>query len=140
MKLATQGRAVYGPYMVLRIRTKAKGSSLVGFITSTKVMKLAVDRNRAKRRMRALMRELWSEVPPDLYLLFVLKPEVATVEHGKLRDEVKHLLSKIPEALKKPPKISSRGAKYISKHASHPKHSPKSRPAAHPGVSAHPVA
>lgn len=140
MKLATQGRPVYGAFAVLRIRKNAGHTSHVAFITSTKAMKLAVDRNRAKRRMRALLREMWAEVPAGLHLLFVLKPEVAKAEYGALREEVKRLLAKIPAALEKPAKISSRGHKFIKKHADHPQHPKASGPTAHPGVSTHPVA
>ena len=120
MKLATQGRPIYGPYMVLRIRKLATEHSQVAFITSTKVMKLAVDRNRAKRRMRALLREMWSEVPGGFHLLFILKPIVKDEAYALLRDEVRRMLLKIPFALQKPPKISSRGVKYEKKHANPP--------------------
>lgn len=120
MKLATQGRPIYGSCVALRVRKIANDESQVGFITSTKVMKLAVDRNRAKRRMRALLREIWKDVPSHVHLLFVLKPEVAIIPYSQLRDEIIRMLSKIPTALQKPPKISSRGVKFIRKHANTP--------------------
>lgn len=139
MKLATQGRPIYGSCAALRVRKIAGVASQVGFITSTKVMKLAVDRNRAKRRMRALLREVWNEVPPNVHLLFVLKPEVATIPYTQLQEEVVRMLSKIPAALEKPPKISSRGVKYIRKHANPPAHPKTSGSAADSGVSTHAV-
>lgn len=117
MKLATQGRPIYGQFSALRVRALPGVSSQVAFITSTKVMKRAVDRNRAKRRMRAILRELWSSVPTGLHLLFILKPECKSVDYKTLQDEVLHMLSKIPAALQKPAKISSRGVKYKNKYA-----------------------
>lgn len=139
MKLATQGRPIYGSCAALRVRKIAGLPSQVGFITSTKVMKLAVDRNRAKRRMRALLRELWNEVPQHVHLLFVLKSEVVTIQHTQLKDEIRHMLSKIPAALEKPPKISSRGVKYIRKHANPPIHPKTPGPAPDLGVSTHAI-
>jgi ribonuclease P protein component len=115
MKLAVQGRPIFGPYCTLRIRETKNVPTKVAFITSTKVMKLAVDRNRAKRRMRAIVRELWAELPANFSLLFILKPECKDVDYKKLTEEVRRLVGKIPEAMTKPPRISSRGTKYISK-------------------------
>lgn len=114
MKLAVQGRSIFGPYATLRILPK-KGPSRVAFITSTKVFKLSVDRNRAKRRMREVIHQLFSEIPPDMSLLFVLKPESRDAEYAKLVEEVQRMLAKIPEAMTKPPKPSSRGVKFRAK-------------------------
>ncbi|MFZ2804736.1 MAG: ribonuclease P protein component [Patescibacteria group bacterium] len=116
MKLAVQGRSVFGPYATLRINHAQSGTkSRIAFITSTKVFKLAVDRNRAKRRMREVLRGLLSEIPDGLSLLFVLKPESRDAKYESLVEEVKRLLSKIPEALQKPAKPSSRGKKFTTK-------------------------
>lgn len=114
-KLALQGRPVFGPFATLRVRSLAKGETKIAFITSTKVFKKAVDRNRAKRRMRAVLRALLPEIPEGLHLLFILKPESRDAKYEFLLAEVKRLLSKIPEALTKPPKISSRGTKFLKK-------------------------
>lgn len=115
MKLAVQGRPIFGPYMTLRIRETLNAPTKVAFITSTKVMKLAVDRNRAKRRMREVVRGLWSELPLHFSLLFILKPETKDVAYDKLIEETRRLIAKIPEAMTKPPKVSSRGSKFMSK-------------------------
>lgn len=122
-KLAIHGRSVFGPYATLRINNAQPGAKTrIAFITSTKVFKLAVDRNRAKRRMREVVRGLLSEIPDGLSLLFVLKPESKDAKHEALIEEVKRLLSKIPEALTKPAKPSSRGKKITTKMST-PKHS-----------------
>lgn len=119
MKLAVHGRSVFGPYATLRINSAKIGEKTrVAFITSTKVMKLAVDRNRAKRRMREVLRGLMADIPEGFSLLFVLKPECKDVPYEKLVEEVKRLLSKIPDAMKKPPKPSSRGKKFTTKMSS----------------------
>ncbi len=121
-KLAVQGRSVFGPYMTLRVNAR-KEATRIGFITSTKVMKKAVDRNRAKRRMREAIRALLPEIPPSFSLLFILKPETKDVPFETLLVEVRRLLSKIPEAMTRPAHVSSRGKKVIQKRAT-----PKSLP------------
>lgn len=114
MKLAVKGRAVFGPFATLRV-VERPGESKVAFITSTKVFKLSVDRNRAKRRMREVLRGLLSEIPSGLSLLFILKPGSRDAEYSQLIEETKRMLGKIPEALLQPPKLSSRGVKHRAK-------------------------
>jgi len=115
IKLAQQGRSIFGPLATLRMRQITGEKSRVAFITSTKVMKKAVDRNRAKRRMREAVRANWNLVPPEMHLLFILKPEACTVEYKLMIEEVARLISKIPEALTKPAKPSSRALKHEQK-------------------------
>ena len=116
--LATKGRSIFGPYATLRIVETKKGmKGKVGFIISTKVFKRAVDRNLTKRRSREAIRKLMPEVPTNVNLLFVLKPEAKDVDHIKLVEEFKRLMTKVPEALLKPAKPSSRGVKHRSKMA-----------------------
>jgi ribonuclease P protein component len=73
--LSQKGRVVYSPFFALRLRP-SEGATKVGFVTSTKVFKTAVKRNRAKRRMREVLRLMKSEWPKYFDLLFILKPEV----------------------------------------------------------------
>lgn len=115
MKLAVQGRSIFGPFATLRVRQTPKISTKVAFITSTKVFKKAVDRNRAKRRMREVVRLVWSDLPPGMQLLFVLKPESKDAEYSKLVEEVKRLVAKIPDAMMRPAKPSSRGVKFSTR-------------------------
>ena len=116
MILATKGRSIFGPYATLRIVEVKKGmKGKIAFIISTKVFKRAVDRNLTKRRSREAIRKLLPEVPAGVNLLFVLKPEARDVEHTKLIEEFRRLMTKVPEALLKPAKPSSRGVKHRSK-------------------------
>lgn len=114
MKLAVQGRSIFGPFATLRVQAKPQQKTRIAFITSTKVFKRSVDRNRAKRRMREVLRGLLPELSEGLFLLFVLKPESKDAPYPALIEEVKRLVSKVPEALTKPPKPSSRGVKYTA--------------------------
>jgi ribonuclease P protein component len=116
-KLGTQGRAIYGPYATLRVRELKAGETKVAFITSTKMFKKAVDRNRIKRRLREIIRQIWNELPPKTHLLFIAKPEARDADFQKIIDDIRHMLGKIPEAMKKPPKMSPRAIKSAAKRA-----------------------
>jgi len=100
--LSQKGRVIYSPFYALRLRT-SQGPTKVGFVTSTKVFKTAVARNRGKRRMREILRELKSEWPKNLDLLFILKLEVTKADYQELLSQVRRSFEKVPEALTKPP-------------------------------------
>lgn len=119
-KLGVQGRSAYGVHMTMRVRQVKDAEPRVAFITSTKVMKKAVDRNRAKRRMREVVRLLWKEIPKNVQILFVLQPPVKDIPHAELVAEVKHLLEKVPATLLKPAKPSPRARKVAAKRIGKP--------------------
>ncbi|MDD2786394.1 MAG: ribonuclease P protein component [Patescibacteria group bacterium] len=124
--MATKGRSVFGLFATLRVRLDASAStakggtvglqpSKIGFIISTKIFKRAVKRNLAKRRFRSALHELLPQIPPGYHLLFILKPETLTADYQAMKDEVLHMLSKIPETMKKPLKLSPRARKEMGK-------------------------
>lgn len=100
--LSQKGRVVYSPFYALRIRS-SQTPTKVGFVTSSKVFKTAVARNRGKRRMREVLRLLKSEWPKNMDLLFILKLELLKVDFKELESMVRRSFEKIPEAMQKPP-------------------------------------
>lgn len=118
LKLGTAGRPVYGVFTTLRVRALNKPETKVAFLTSTKMFKLAVHRNRVKRRLREIIREIWGELPSAMHLLFIAKPEVLDADYGKIKEDILHMLPKIREALTKPAKPSPRARKLAEKKKS----------------------
>lgn len=100
--LSQKGRVIYSPFYALRLRPSQEPTK-VGFVTSTKVFKTAVKRNRAKRRMREALRALKAEWPKSVDLLFILKYEVLEATFEDLRVAVRRSFEKVPDALSKPP-------------------------------------
>lgn len=99
--LSQKGRVVYAQEFTLRFRPSTE--TKIGFVASTKLFKRANKRNRVKRRMRAALRELKSQWPEKLDLLFIIKHDVLTQDYQKLLASIVHAFGKIPEALAKPP-------------------------------------
>lgn len=114
-RLAIQGRSIFGSFATLRVRPVHEKGKKVAFITSTKVFKKAVDRNRVKRRMREVVRGLFEKIPQNAHLLFILKPEALKAPYPRLVAEVERLLTKIPDALSKPPQLSPAAKKRQAK-------------------------
>jgi ribonuclease P protein component len=100
--LSQKGRVVYSPFYALRIRA-SQTPTKVGFVTSSKVFKTAVARNRGKRRMREVLRLLKSDWPKNMDLLFILKFELLKVDFKELETMVRRSFEKIPDAMQKPP-------------------------------------
>ncbi|KAA0206714.1 ribonuclease P protein component [Candidatus Uhrbacteria bacterium] len=100
--LSQKGRVIYSPLYALRLRPSREATK-VGFVTSTKVFKTAVKRNRAKRRMREVLRMLKTEWPKHVDLLFILKYDVLDAAFEDLQAAVRRSFEKVPEALSKPP-------------------------------------
>ncbi len=99
--LSQKGRVIYSPFFAMRLRP-SQTATKVGFVTSSKVFKTAVLRNRGKRRMRETLRLLKAEWPKNFDLLFILKTEVLGAEFQDLRGAVVRAWEKIPEAMAKP--------------------------------------
>ena len=117
--MATKGRSIFGSLATLRVRLDAqavKGApSKIGFIVSTKIFKRAVKRNLAKRRFRSAVHELLPQIPTGYHLLFILKPETLTADYQLIKQEIFHMVGKIPATMVKPLKLSPRAKKEMGK-------------------------
>src|SRR5262249_61111555 len=67
-----RGVAFRGRCCLLLALPVAGETSRVGFIASKRGVGGAVERNRAKRRLREIVRRRWTRVPPEGYLLVFL--------------------------------------------------------------------
>jgi ribonuclease P protein component len=121
LDMSRKGRSVFGPFMTMRVRQIREDEPKIGFVTPVKAFKKAVDRNRVKRRMRHLVRELYSEVPRKIHLVILLKPPVKEVGHEELERETRRMLKKIPEALTKKSTPSPREKKRRAKKKKTPR-------------------
>lgn len=66
----------------------------VGFVASKRGVGGAVQRNRARRRLREIVRRRWPRVPHHGYLLmFVAHRNTLVAPHQELATEVEHLLA-----------------------------------------------
>lgn len=101
--LSQRGRPVFSATFTLRFRPSQEATK-VGFVASNKLFKRANKRNRAKRRLRAVLREVMPSWPANMDLLFILKPETLTAPYTDLKSGVLRVFEKIPEALQQPTK------------------------------------
>lgn len=92
-----EGKAVQSSSFLLKMVNNGSTKGLfAGFIASKKIFKSAVERNKAKRRMRAVLQQLIKkQTAKESYkIAFLMRKEVLTKEYKQLVEEVERILQK----------------------------------------------
>ena len=89
-----RGVAMRGTHCLLLALAKPAEPTRVGFITSKKGVGNAVQRNRARRRLREIVRMRWERVPATGYwLVLIARRTAGTALHQDLADDVERVLA-----------------------------------------------
>jgi ribonuclease P protein component len=92
-RLKERGRAVRGSYCLLVAESRPGEPTRVAFVASRKGVGDAVRRNRARRRLREIVRRRWPEVVEHgLCMMFVAFRGALTAPHAELVRDVERLL------------------------------------------------
>jgi ribonuclease P protein component len=93
-RVKSQGTALRGAHCMLLVRGCPGEPTRVGFVASRKSVGEAVDRNRARRRLREIVRRRWPRVPSTGYLLmFIAFRSAPIAPHQDLASDVERMLS-----------------------------------------------
>jgi ribonuclease P protein component len=88
------GAALRGRFSVLLVLVRPGEPTRVGFVASRRGVGPAVDRNRARRRLREIVRRRWPRiVQQGFWMDFVARAEALTARHEELATDVEHLLA-----------------------------------------------
>lgn len=74
------------------LNNKSEFSSRIGISISQKVSKKAVIRNRIKRQLRAVMRQLLPQISPGWDIVIVVRPSAKECDYAQFLGELKQLL------------------------------------------------
>jgi len=88
-----RGQTVALPTLVLHWRKSGGPGPRIGFSVSKKLGG-AVQRNRLKRRFRAIARQLLPSFPPGCDLIFVIRAAAAQASHSRLSAEMAQALAR----------------------------------------------
>lgn len=88
------GRTIKGGNIFLRYLANGTGKTKVGFVVSKKVSKLAVKRNKVKRRMREIVRIRKEEIKEGLSIIFIALPSAVNADYGEMEKDIEILLNK----------------------------------------------
>jgi ribonuclease P protein component len=87
-------RALRGRHCLLLVVARPGEPTLLGLIASRKGVGGAVERNRARRRLREIVRRRWPRIPHHGYwLVFVGTRGTLSASHQDLASEVERLLA-----------------------------------------------
>ncbi len=87
-------RAFRGHHCIVLAAAQAGESTRFGFIASRKAVGNAVQRNRARRRLREIVRRRWPRIQPTGHWIAVIAYRSALVApHQELATELEHLLA-----------------------------------------------
>lgn len=92
--LKAGGQAVRGTHCLLVVLARPGEPSRVGFVASRKGVGGAVQRNRARRRLREIVRRRWSRLPEDgVLMMFVAFRSALSASHQDLASDVERVLA-----------------------------------------------
>ncbi len=92
--LRSRGVALRGVHCLLVVLTHPGEVTRVGFVASKRGVGGAVLRNRARRRLREIVRRRWARIPRTGYLMmFVAHRTTPTAAHQDLATDVERVLA-----------------------------------------------
>ncbi len=95
-KVYASGDRYRGKHLNLRVffDSNAPLVTRIGIVVSKKVSKLAVSRNRFKRQIRAIFRQLLSQLKDGLQIVVTVNPVQNNPSYQEIWDDLKNLLTK----------------------------------------------
>ncbi|MFN9469730.1 MAG: ribonuclease P protein component [Pseudanabaena sp.] len=94
-KVYAKGDRYRGTYLNLRMFIDSNDPlTRIGIVVSKKVSKLAVTRNRFKRQLRAIFRQLLSQLKNGLQIVVTVTTVQSKPSYQELWDDIKNLLAK----------------------------------------------
>lgn len=88
------GRLVKGNSIFLKYLANGTDKTKVGFVVSKKVSKLAVERNKTKRRMREYVRLRKKEIKDGLSIIFIALPQAKSMDYEDIKKDLESLFNK----------------------------------------------
>lgn len=88
------GRTLKGKNVFLRYLINGTDKTKVGFVVSKKISKLAVERNKIKRRMREIVRLKKKEIKDGLSIIIISLPQIKSEGYKEIKEDLESLLSK----------------------------------------------
>ncbi|MCK9445793.1 ribonuclease P protein component [bacterium] len=88
------GRTLKGKSVFLKYLINGTDQTRIGFVVSKKISKLAVERNKAKRRMRDIVRLKKDNLKDGLSIVIISLPPIKGMEYKEIKQDLENLLSK----------------------------------------------
>ncbi len=106
VRIAKQGEKWVSPGLIIQAKRRPlllsgdKETARFGFTASKKVGN-AIARNKAKRRLRVLVRQFANEVDQNLDFVLIARHSTVDYDFAKLTSETKRAFKKLPELIER---------------------------------------
>lgn len=90
-----EGKSVYGRLLGIKAKKNNLEYNRYGLLISTKVSKLAVVRNKYKRRIRAIIAQENKNIKQGFDLVIIVFPLILNKKHSEVQSEIKNTLTKL---------------------------------------------
>lgn len=90
-----RGRFVTTPFFLLKYIRNNSENDRYGFVVSKKVSKKATERNKIKRRLRAIIQKTEHKAQQGRDIVFMVKKAAVTASFGEIKEETLGALKKI---------------------------------------------
>lgn len=90
-----EGKTLKGNYVFLKYSKGEDDKIKIGFVVSKKVSKLAVTRNKAKRRMREIVRLRKKEIKDGMRIIIIALSPIKNAGYEEIEKDIANLLEKI---------------------------------------------
>ncbi len=90
-----RGRYYTTPFFNLHTLSNKGTFTKIGVVASKKISKKAVIRNLAKRRVREITKESYSDIIPGQNIIITIKPAIIDADIKDIRTEFRKALSKL---------------------------------------------
>ena len=88
------GRTLKGKSVFLKYLINVTDKTRIGFVVSKKISKLAVERNKVKRRMREIIRLKKKDIKEGLSIVIISLPSIKGMTYQEMKEDLESLLSK----------------------------------------------
>ncbi len=93
-KIRTEGRYLSGRLLTIGFYSSEGVGFKAGFITSKRVHKRAVYRNRSKRKLREALRLTRVKIDKDVWMVLIAKPTILKADAAEVQKELIYLVRK----------------------------------------------
>jgi ribonuclease P protein component len=93
-RVSKQGKTISQAFLVLKFFKNNQELSRVGIVVSKKVSNKAVVRNKIKRQLRAIMKDLIGQIKPGYDLVFFTRPSASQKDFESIAQVVNNLVKK----------------------------------------------
>ena len=93
-RVRQQGRSISSRLLVVAWHSNEAAQLRIGFVVSKRISKRAVQRNYIKRLLGEAVRDILSELPANMDIVFTARGQAATADLGALKQDMQALLQR----------------------------------------------